>query len=198
MPKKSDRSNHGSAFSNLFPDVGLEEEAEAPSDEATSGDASPDEAISDEAGGDSSGSAQTATEPNPGSVESGQAATFQQNPSSTEPKDSQGSRRSAPSTEPEPAASQPSPRQTPVERLQRRPDQRPDLDAKLGPYVSEEVRDALDDVYYVLRRRYGKSASKSLLVDVALRFCLADYAERGDDSALVRYVEEIAGESERG
>jgi len=71
------------------------------------------------------------------------------------------------------------------------PDNRPDLSQKLGPYVSTDVDDALEDVYLLLRRRFGAKASKSLVVEVALRYILRDCLDREEESELMRWFDRV-------
>jgi hypothetical protein len=71
------------------------------------------------------------------------------------------------------------------------PDERPDLSQKLGPYVSADVDDALEDVYLLLRRRFGAQASKSLVVEVALRYILRDCLDREEESELMRWFDRV-------
>jgi len=71
------------------------------------------------------------------------------------------------------------------------PNQRPSLRQKLGPYVSDEVDVALEDVYLTLRRRFGGKASKSLIVEAALRYALTDCLKRRENSELVRWFEQV-------
>jgi hypothetical protein len=71
------------------------------------------------------------------------------------------------------------------------PDNRPDLSQKLGPYVSSDVDEALEDVYLLLRRRFGAKASKSLVVEVALRYILRDCLDREEESELMRWFDRV-------
>jgi hypothetical protein len=61
----------------------------------------------------------------------------------------------------------------------------------LGPYVSADVDDALEDVYLLLRRRFGAQASKSLVVEVALRYILRDCLDREEESELMRWFDRV-------
>jgi hypothetical protein len=85
-------------------------------------------------------------------------------------------------------AGQPSPTATGLPIF---PDDRPDLSQKLGPYVSADVDDALEDVYLLLRRRFGAKASKSLVVEVALRYILRDCLDREEESELMRWFDRV-------
>lgn len=71
------------------------------------------------------------------------------------------------------------------------PDQRPELEQKIGPYISEDVNEALEEVYLTLRRRFGKNASKSLIVEAALRYFLNDSKERGPDSEISKWMRHV-------
>jgi len=152
MPKKSNRSSHGSAMSQLFPDVSLDEEETG---------ASPDDASDD------------VSEEPPAS----ESAELQKNSSTDNDGDQENSSSTVlqnynPSLDPVPAS-------------------RPDLTKKLGPYVSPDVGEALEEVYLLLRRRFGPDASKSLIVEASLRLVLADCLDRGDDSPLVRWMDDV-------
>jgi hypothetical protein len=61
--------------------------------------------------------------------------------------------------------------------------------------VSDEVDAALEDVYLTLRRKFGGEASKSLIVEAALRYALTDCLEREEDSELVRWFDEVLSRS---
>ena len=76
-------------------------------------------------------------------------------------------------------------------KLQPFPPERPDLSQKIGPYVSEEVDEALEDVYLMLRRHFGSQANKSLIVEAALRYSLSDYQEREEESGLAKWLEQV-------
>lgn len=76
------------------------------------------------------------------------------------------------------------------------PDQRPELKQKLGPYVSDEVSEALEEVYLLLRRTHGKGANKSLIVEAALRYFLNDCIERGEESEVSKWMDRVVGGSE--
>lgn len=78
-----------------------------------------------------------------------------------------------------------------AERLPVRPNERPTLGRKLGPYVSEDVDDALEEAYLLLRRDLGAGASKSLIVEAALRFVLNDYLRRGEDSEVANWMRRV-------
>jgi hypothetical protein len=74
------------------------------------------------------------------------------------------------------------------------PGSRPELNHKLGPYVSDEVDDALEEVYLLLRRRFGRGASKSLIVEAALRYALSDCLKREGDSELAHWLTAVLEE----
>jgi len=71
------------------------------------------------------------------------------------------------------------------------PGERPELQQKLGPYVSADVDNALEEVYLLLRRRLGGHVSKSLIVEAALRLVLSDYLQRERDSEVAKWMEKI-------
>lgn len=71
------------------------------------------------------------------------------------------------------------------------PSERPKLQQKLGPYISNDVDAALEEVYLLMRRRFGGDASKSLIVEAALRLVLSDYLRRGEESEISRWMEEL-------
>lgn len=74
------------------------------------------------------------------------------------------------------------------------PPERPSLKQKLGPYVSQEVDEALEEVYLLLRRQLGGKISKSLIVEAALRYALNDYLQRGEDSEMAKWLKVVLGE----
>lgn len=80
-------------------------------------------------------------------------------------------------------------------RLQVTPNERPNLESKLGPYVSEEVDQALEEVYLLLRREFGGKASKSLIVEAALRYSLSDCLRRENESELSHWLERVLDRS---
>jgi hypothetical protein len=71
------------------------------------------------------------------------------------------------------------------------PPERPNLKQKLGPYVSQEVDEALEEVYLLLRRRLSGKASKSLIVEAALRYALSDYLQRGEESEVAKWLKVV-------
>lgn len=71
------------------------------------------------------------------------------------------------------------------------PGNRPELEQKLGPYVSDEVSEALEEVYLRLRRRFGSEASKSLIVEAALRYFLADCIKHGEESEAADWMSRV-------
>lgn len=71
------------------------------------------------------------------------------------------------------------------------PEHRPELAQKLGPYVSDEVDEALEEVYLTLRRRFGNQANKSLIVEAALRYLLSDCLERGEESEAADWMRRV-------
>ena len=202
MPKKSDRSRHGSAMSQLLPDVSLDEEDETRSGEE---DAAPADAPAEEKSGSapdeadaSETSAQRTTELQNSSDLDRQrsAAKEDKNYSSVEEQFSEESRKEG-SENRQPSAANATSRRDSGRRapapsgLAVLPDNRPDLSQKLGPYVSTDVDDALEDVYLLLRRRFGAKASKSLVVEVALRYILRDCLDREEESELMRWFDRV-------
>ena len=166
MPKKSDRPNHGTAISHLFPDVSLEEEKNEAEEEV-----------------------EQETEGSHSSAELQDESTIDiQDYSSNEGKQ-QIAASKADGNEKEHRADA---KEQPA-KLQPFPPERPDLSRKLGPYVSEEVDETLEDVYLMLRRHFGSKASKSLIVEAALRYSLSDCLERGGESGLVKWLEQVLG-----
>ncbi|WP_263788014.1 hypothetical protein [Salinibacter grassmerensis] len=71
------------------------------------------------------------------------------------------------------------------------PERRPELDQKIGPYVSDDVNEALEEVYLTLRRRFGKKASKSLIVEAALRYFLNDSMRRGKKGEISKWMRRV-------
>lgn len=59
-----------------------------------------------------------------------------------------------------------------------------------GPYVPKSLAWKLDEVHMKLRRATGEKLSQSLIIECALRICLEEYEQRGDDSVLARLVRE--------
>lgn len=66
----------------------------------------------------------------------------------------------------------------------------PDLPARSNGYLSSEVETALQQAASVLKNRYSK-ASKSLIMDYAIRLILWDLRNNADDSKLVRWLDEV-------
>ncbi|MFB6248458.1 MAG: hypothetical protein ABEL97_07805 [Salinibacter sp.] len=77
------------------------------------------------------------------------------------------------------------------ERIAVLPDHRPELAQKLGPYVSNEVDEALEEAFLLLRRRFGSQVSKSLIVEAALRYVLRDCLQRGEESEVADWMEGV-------
>jgi len=205
MPKKSDRSRHGSAMSQLLPDVSLEEEDP---DDSTDSENDSQRGEGDEGtDGRSQGAADApaTSGENPAKVRTAE----EQSSSSTEvqkegsKEDENYSSTDLPSEGRE--GEDPSPVETETHspggdsagtetRLSVVPDHRPELSQKLGPYVSTDVDDALETVYLILRRRFGARASKSLVVEAALRYVLSDCLDREEGSELMRWFETVTEE----
>ena len=211
MPKKSDRSRHGSAMSQLLPDVSLEEDESRNEEEDSNEDK--DSAHADAPAGEKSGtepedasasgeSARRTTELQNSSDREQQRSTTREdkNYSSVEGRFSEESRKQG-SEDQQPSAANRASNATSTPESERRtsapsgltvfPDNRPDLSQKLGPYVSADVDDALEDVYLLLRRRFGAKASKSLVVEVALRYILRDCLDQEEESELMRWFDRV-------
>jgi hypothetical protein len=71
------------------------------------------------------------------------------------------------------------------------PEERPELRQKLGPYISTSVNEALEEVYLKLRREFGSDASKSLIVEAALRYFLSDHMRHGDKSEVSEWMRRV-------
>lgn len=82
-----------------------------------------------------------------------------------------------------------------VSELPVHPAARPDLNKKLGPYVSDATSDALEEVFLQMRRHYGSDVSKSLIVEAALRYLLSDSLEHGTNSELSNWLDQLFSES---
>lgn len=78
--------------------------------------------------------------------------------------------------------------------IDRVPPERPNLSRKLGSYISKDVEEALEEAYLMLRRRFGHEASKSLLVESALRKALNDYMKNREESDLVLWLKDVLHE----
>jgi hypothetical protein len=222
MPKKSDRANHGTAMSELFPDVSLEEsesseeseasgeESDAPTDtssesgsskelQSSSSTALQNQQASTEAHSpaeDEEGSSTSSEEsiptgdsaPSGGSTPSSRGDAHQRREHDSDREDPHQTKESIPVRD---AGASPAPFDDPEQPLSVHPRQRPNLGQKLGPYVSDDVDQALEEVYLTLRRRFGGEASKSLIVEAALRYVLSDCLKRGADSELTRWFERV-------
>lgn len=149
MPKKSDRSDHGSAMSDLMPDVSLEPEEK-------------------------------------------KSGTSQDQKSSTEEEQQSSTAEEVEATDVRDAKLDDDPSESGGE-LAVYPSQSPDLSEKLGLLVSQEVEEALDDAFLLMRMEHGKKVKKSLIVEAALRYLLNDF-QRGDasDSEISRWMEQVA------
>lgn len=167
MPKKSDRKEHESAMSSLLPEVSLEQES-----------ATKEETTTD--GGDQKSSSTELK--NSSDLEEENYSSTEDSNDQTSSEDNDERRRRAVAVK----------NQLPI-----LPSDRPDLEKKLGPYVSKDVDEALEEVYLLLRRQLGGNASKSLIVEAALRFVLNDYFRREDDSEVANWLEHVLGDAER-
>ena len=173
MPKKSDRSGHESAMQSLLPEVSLEEDPEGEPEQSNS------------------------------STELQKSSSTEESNSSTTQDRAQASsqaptQKSTPAAEPDAPASEEgtsSAKTSAADRsLKVLPPERPNLKQKLGPYVSQEVDEALEEVYLLLRRRLSGKASKSLIVEAALRYALSDYLQRGEDSEVAKWLKVVLEE----
>lgn len=194
-------------MSELFPDVSLEEseesaeESETPTDQSSERDSSKElqnssstTSLSQQAPakvesptGDKEGS----TTPSEGSAPSSQGAAHQRHKHGPNRENLHQTRERASAQD---AGASPNKLDGPEEPLSVHPLQRPNLGQKLGPYVSDDVNRALEEVYLTLRRRFGSEASKSLIVEAALRYVLSDCLKRGADSELTRWFERVLAE----
>jgi len=165
MPKKSDRPEHESAMSSLLPDVSLDEG----SGEENSGQSNGEEELKDFS---------SKEEKNYSSTEKGQELKKNAGKKSI--------REGEPSSDGQDSSKEG--KEIPVV-----PKHRPELAQKLGPYVSAEVDEALEEVYLVLRRRFGNQASKSLIVEAALRYLLSDCLNRGEESEAADWMRRVLG-----
>jgi hypothetical protein len=73
---------------------------------------------------------------------------------------------------------------------------KPELPERTHGYVSDEVDQSLEQAASVLRNRYGKGFSKSLVVDYALRVALWDLRENADGSRLVQWLDQTLDPSD--
>lgn len=76
------------------------------------------------------------------------------------------------------------------------PGDRPNLEQKLGPYVSGDVDEALEEVYLMLRRQFGGKATKSLIVEAALRYFLTDCLQREEESEIAKWMRQVLDTAE--
>ncbi|MCS3698552.1 MULTISPECIES: hypothetical protein [Salinibacter] len=165
MPKKSDRPEHESAMSSLLPDVSLDEG----SGEEDSGQSDREEELKDSSSKEEKNYSSTKQNQEL-RKDGGKKSTGGEGPSP----DGQDSSRQG--------------KEIPVV-----PKQRPELAQKLGPYVSDEVDEALEEAYLVLRRRFGNQASKSLIVEAALRYFLSDCLNHGEESEAADWMRRVLG-----
>lgn len=187
MPKKNDRSEHESAMSNLLPEVSLDEEKAEQTSTEERGQQQKDS--STELQNSSSTEEKNSRTKDAGNQPDREESQASANALAYQSVDQEGNHGSADSRSP--AKGQQSPEMT----LPVFPDGRPDLDKKLGPYVSDEVDEALEEVYLLLRRRFGGKASKSLIVEAALRHSLSDCLRRGEQSEVVSWMSQILREA---
>lgn len=173
MPKKSDRPQHESAMSNLLPEVALDEEES----EETRPAADEESNSSTELQNSSNLEEQNYSDADPDSEASASGS------ASDAPRKEQSGEDDGDSVEPS--------RKNENRELSVLPNERPNLKKKLGPYVSEEIDDALEEAYLTLRRQFGGKASKSLIVEAALRYSLSDCLQRGEESEIASWMEEV-------
>lgn len=180
MPKKSDRPEHESAMSNLLPEVSLDEEdsdeSKAANEESNSSTELQNSSATEEKNYSEASSESGSLEPEL-SDQGGASSSSESSPGSQSREDGGGADRGA--------------RENKDGRLSILPDKRPDLKKKLGPYVSKEIDDALEEAYLTLRRRFGGKASKSLIVEAALRYSLSDCLRRGEESEIASWMERV-------
>jgi hypothetical protein len=180
MPKKSDRPEHESAMSNLLPEVSLDEEdsdeSKAANEESNSSTELQNSSAKEEENYSGTGSEAERSE-SESAVQRESSRTSDRAPGAQPRKDS--------------GEDDGVTRENEDDRLPVLPNERPDLKKKLGPYVSEEVDDALEEVYLTLRRRFGGEASKSLIVEAALRYSLSDCLRRREESEIASWMERV-------
>lgn len=165
MPKKSDRPEHESAMSSLLPDVSLDED-------------SGDEDSGENGGEEELKNSSSKEEKNYSSTNRWEDTKENVGRKSSKDESSSPDHRDSSKQE---------------EEILVVPDRRPELAKKLGPYVSDEVDEALEEVYLILRRRFGNQASKSLIVEAALRYLLSDCLERGEKSEAADWMRRVLG-----
>lgn len=180
MPKKSDRPQHESAMSNLLPEVALDDEE---SDEEKQ---EPDDSESN-----SSTELQNSSDTEGKSYsDSDSEAENSKSESPTQSEFSSPASRDTQSHKDDEERSG-NPKKKGKPNLPVLPSGRPSLDKKLGPYVSKEIDDALEEAYLTLRRQFGGEASKSLIVEAALRYTLSDCLRRGEESEIAAWMEKV-------
>lgn len=173
MPRKSDRNTHESAMESLLPEVSLEDDSEEESAEEN----------------DSSTELQKSRSTEEGNFRTTQEQDEESPQAPPKTSDPRGSEEAAVTSSPASAQS------NAVDHyLEVLPSERPSLKQKLGPYVSQEVDEALEEVYLLLRRELGGKASKSLIVEAALRYALNDYLQRGEDSEVAKWLKAVLEE----
>lgn len=173
MPRKSDRNRHESTMESLLPEVSLEDDREElEAEESNSSTELPNSRSTEE---NNPSTVQEATEAPSQSPQANPASHVSEEATST-------------SSKPPPHNKQSKAAEIHLEVL---PTDRPNLKQKLGPYVSQEVDEALEEVYLLLRRQLGGKASKSLIVEAALRYALNDYLQRSEDSELAKWMKEV-------
>lgn len=177
MPKKSDRPQHESAMSSLLPEVDLDEEESEEASPAREGEQNDS---STELQNSSNTEEQNYSDSSSDSKRSRSKSRAQADSSSSSGSSPDDSRRASNSTQ-----------KNEDPDLSVLPSERPDLKKKLGPYVSEEIDDALEEAYLTLRRQFGGDASKSLIVEAALRYSLSDCLRRGEDSEIASWMERV-------
>jgi len=173
MPRKSDRNRHKSAMESLLPEVSLEDDPEE--EKAEQNDSSTELQKSRSTEENNSSTAQETTEESSQAPPKTSTAETKPNARGSEEATSTGNPASAQTKAVDP-------------HLEVLPPERPSLKQKLGPYVSQEVDEALEEVYLLLRRQLGGKASKSLIVEAALRYALNDYLQRGEDSEVAKWL----------
>lgn len=187
MPKKSDRPEHESAMSNLLPEVSLDEE-DSDESKAANEESNSSAELQNSSATEEENYSGTSSE-----SERSESESAVQRESSRTSDRAPGASDRAPGAQPRKDSGENDgvTRENEDDRLPVLPNERPDLKKKLGPYVSEEIDDALEEVYLTLRRRFGGQASKSLIVEAALRYSLSDCLRREEESEIASWMERV-------
>jgi hypothetical protein len=181
MPKKSDRNSHESAMESLLPEVSLEDDPEKETEQSNSSTELQKSRSTEE-----KNPVTNQDLPDEPSQSPSQTNADETKPASHGSEASPSTHNSPPPTNEQPQAAD--------RYLEVLPPDRPSLKQKLGPYVSKEVDEALEEVYLLLRRQRGGKASKSLIVEAALRYTLNDFLQRGENSEVAKWMKMVLDE----